>query len=78
MLQFAELEGIDVEPAAGVAIAALAQAVGDGSVGRDETILLNVTGGGRTRRPTVTARQRPPLVVDRAEIAAAEDLAERV
>jgi cysteate synthase len=78
MLQFAELEGIDVEPAAGVAIAALGQAVRDGSVRRDETILLNVTGGGRARRPVVTARQRPPLVVDRTEIAAAEDLAGRV
>jgi cysteate synthase len=78
MLEFAELEGIDVESAAGVALAALAAAVHDGSVGRDETILLNVTGGGRARRPVVTARQRPPLVVERAEIAAAEDLAERV
>jgi len=78
MLQFAELEGIDVEPAAGVAIAALAQAVSDGGVGSDETVLLNVTGGGRARRPVVTARQRPPLVVDRAEIAATEGLAERV
>jgi cysteate synthase len=78
MLQFVELEGIDVEPAAGVAIAALAQAVHDGSIGRDETVLLNVTGGGRARRPVVTSRQPPPLVVDRAEIAAAAGLAERV
>lgn len=78
MLLFAEVEGIDVEPAAGVAIASLAAAVRDGSIGRDETVLLNVTGGGRTRRPVVTARQRPPLVVDRDEIVAAEGIAERV
>jgi cysteate synthase len=78
MLQFLELEGIDVEPPAGVAIAALAEAVRDGSIGRQEIVLLNVTGGGRARRPVVTARQRPPLVVDRTEIAAVGDVADRV
>jgi hypothetical protein len=41
-------------------------------------VLLNVTGGGRARRPVVTARQRPPLVVDRTEIAAVGDVADRV
>ncbi len=78
MLLFAELEGIDVEPAVGVALGALAQAVRDGGVDRDETVLLNVTGGGRARRPAVTSRRRPPLVIERAEIAAAEALAARV
>lgn len=78
MLQFLELEGIDVEPPAGVAIAALGDAVRDGTVGRDQTVLLNVTGGGRARRPVVTGRRRPPLVIERREIAAAADVADRV
>jgi cysteate synthase len=78
MLQFLELEGIDVEPPAGVALAALAEAVLDGTIDRDRPVLLNVTGGGRARRPVVTGRRRPPLVIERREIAAAEDVADRV
>ncbi|MFH8659216.1 cysteate synthase [Streptomyces afghaniensis] len=50
MALFEEIEGVDIEPGAGVALAALADAVGAGRVGRDELILLNVTGGGRARR----------------------------
>ncbi|MFJ8469405.1 cysteate synthase [Streptomyces swartbergensis] len=50
MALFEEIEGIDIEPGAGVALAALADAAGAGRVGRDELILLNVTGGGRARR----------------------------
>lgn len=48
-LMFRELEGIDVEPAAGVAVACLRDAAASGRIGRDETVLLNVTGGGRGR-----------------------------
>jgi cysteate synthase len=50
MALFEEIEGIDIEPGAGVALAALADAALSGRVGRDELILLNVTGGGRARR----------------------------
>jgi cysteate synthase len=57
---FEEAEGIDVDPAASVAFAALLQAVGDGRVERDAVTLLNVTGGGRRRLmhtlPLVQAR----------------------
>jgi cysteate synthase len=67
MLQFAELEGIDVEPAAGVALAALARAARDGDVGRDDTVLLHVTGGGRARRAPVLATQRPAAIFPRDE-----------
>jgi cysteate synthase len=73
MLLFAELEGIDVEPAAGVAIASLAHAARDSAIGRDERVLLNVTGGGRARRPRVTKVQQPSLVVPRAELERAAD-----
>jgi len=43
---FAETEGVDIHPAAAVATASLARAVADGKVGREETVMLNITGGG--------------------------------
>ncbi|MEU5052618.1 cysteate synthase [Streptomyces sp. NPDC021096] len=46
---FEELEGVDIEPAAAVAVACLRDAVLDGRVPKDARILLNVTGGGRRR-----------------------------
>ncbi|WP_406443850.1 cysteate synthase [Streptomyces sp. NBC_00631] len=62
---FAELEGIDIEPAAGVAVACLRDAVAQGKVDRDSVVLLNITGGGRRRlaqdRPLVAARPRRRL-----------------
>ncbi|MEU9166473.1 cysteate synthase [Streptomyces sp. NPDC048420] len=50
MALFEEIEGIDIEPGAGVAVAALAEAVRDGQVRPDELVLLNITGGGRARQ----------------------------
>ncbi len=46
---FEETEGIDIVPAAGVAVAALKRAVSEGTVKPDETVLLNITGGGEKR-----------------------------
>lgn len=46
---FAEVEGIDVEPSVGIALATLADAVRAGLVSPHELVLLNVTGGGRAR-----------------------------
>ena len=43
---FSNLEGVDIVPAAGVAVGALKQAVEKGTVGKDDCILLNITGGG--------------------------------
>ncbi len=60
---FEAVEGIDVEPAAGVALATLARALRTGTIAPDATVLLNVTGGGRKRRPRVVAPQRPTAVV---------------
>jgi cysteate synthase len=42
-------EGIDLDPAASVAVASLLKAVDDGVVKREDTILLNITGGGYKR-----------------------------
>ncbi len=43
---FLELEGIDIHNAAAVAVASLAQAAENGTVGKDDVIMLNITGAG--------------------------------
>jgi cysteate synthase len=46
---FESLEGIDILPAAGVAVASLINAVEEGNVDSKDSILLNITGGGNSR-----------------------------
>ena len=46
---FQECEGIDISPAASVAVASLVKAAENGAVGRNEVIMLNITGGGTKR-----------------------------
>ena len=46
LLQFRNLEGYELLPAANVAVAALAKAVKQGAVHKDDFIMLNCTGGG--------------------------------
>ncbi|MEM9136598.1 MAG: cysteate synthase, partial [Cyanobacteria bacterium P01_F01_bin.42] len=46
---FEELEGIDISPAAGVAVASLQRAVATGKVAKTDSILLNITSGGVKR-----------------------------
>lgn len=46
---FTDTEGIDLDPAAAVATAALIKAAGTGAVGPDDHIVLNITGGGYER-----------------------------
>lgn len=46
---FSLKEGIDIAPAAGVAVASLINAVHSKNVGKNDIILLNVTGGGEKR-----------------------------
>ena len=46
MMQFRNLEGYELLPAACVAVAALAKAVEEGKVGSQDMIMLNCTGGG--------------------------------
>lgn len=43
---FEKTEGIDIHPAAAIAIAGLEHAIAAGKVAKDETIMLNITGGG--------------------------------
>jgi cysteate synthase len=47
MTLFRDCEGIEMDPAAGVALACLSAAVESGSIDRSSTVLLHVTGGGR-------------------------------
>ncbi|MEI8331525.1 MAG: cysteate synthase, partial [Methanomicrobiales archaeon] len=46
---FTELEGIDLDPAAAVAVSSLIQACETGSIDPGRTVLLNITGGGYER-----------------------------
>ncbi|TQD23997.1 cysteate synthase [Methanolobus vulcani] len=46
---FEKSEGIDLNPAAAVAVATLVQAIEAGAVKPDEKIVLNITGGGKKR-----------------------------
>jgi cysteate synthase len=61
---FEEAEGIDIVPAAGVAVSALQKAAAGGHVNRKDTILLNITGGGenRLRQNIETHRVKPVFV----------------
>jgi cysteate synthase len=70
---FHRLEGIDIEPAAGVALACLREAVAGGEIPKSATILLNVTGGGRARREREheLLTPEPDLRVDRSDLGSA-------
>jgi cysteate synthase len=67
MTLFAELEGIDIEPAAGIATASLIRAARASELAPDQRILLNITGGGAKRRVREGVTARPTLIVERAE-----------
>lgn len=67
LMQFRNLEGYDLLPASCAAVAALAQAIEDGKIGKEEYVMLNCTGGG-----TLAAKSHgyvvaePDLVLDPA------------
>jgi cysteate synthase len=50
MKLFERCEGIDIDPAAGVALAALMRAANSGQIASEATILLHITGGGACKR----------------------------
>jgi cysteate synthase len=50
MQLFEEYEGIDIDPAAGVALASLMKAVRSHQVRREAVVLLHITGGGWCKR----------------------------
>ena len=73
---FKEAEGIDIVPAAGVAVAALIQAVKANKVGRGEPVLLNITGGGEAalRKEKPVFRVNPVLISKNIRDKEIEDL----
>ncbi len=62
---FEELEGIDLEPAAAVALAGLIERIESGAIPREASIALHITGAGRRRLEP--ERRIPPKIA--AEIA---------
>ena len=67
---FEESEGIDVDPAAAVAIAHLCHAAKNGTVEPDDFIVLNVTGGGKKRlfKSKEINYLKPIVTVDAADV----------
>lgn len=74
MKMFLDVEGIDIEPAVGVAVACLREAVTRTEIGKDSVVLLNATGGGRLRlsqdHPLISAQ--PQLRLTRKSLSQAE------
>lgn len=66
--RFEELEGIDIHDAPAVAVASLAEAVRTGVVKKDETVMLNITGGGEqlAKSSQEIFHAKPHLVLDPA------------
>ena len=66
---FERLEGIDVAPAAAVAVAHLLAGAGAGLIGRDDPVMLNVTGGGyrRIRAEGNVCEVTPTRVISRQD-----------
>ena len=66
---FKELEGVDIYSASGAALAGLVQAVNAGTVGRDDVIMLNITGGGELhfKKDCKVHMLKPSLVISPSE-----------
>ncbi len=66
---FEKLEGIDIHPAAEVALAGLIQAVQTGKIRKRDIVLLNVTGGGSRRlaREGKKHALKPDVVIRRGD-----------
>ena len=65
---FLEKEGYDIYSAASVAVASLAQALARKDIGKDDIVMLNITGGGETQRKKELGSSifytEPDLVID--------------
>lgn len=67
---FQESEGIDIDPAAGIAFATLLHESASGHIDRDALVLLNITGGGWKRRcnDCTLVPVEPALRIDAREL----------
>ncbi|KUG23009.1 cysteate synthase [hydrocarbon metagenome] len=66
---FEETEGIDIDPAAAVAVACLVNCAAEGKVRRNAFVMLNITGGGlnRLKQDAVLQTAKPLTVIDPSE-----------
>jgi cysteate synthase len=63
---FEDIEGIDIHPAAGVALAGMVKSVESGKAKKDSLIMLNITGGGerRFKQENEIKFLKPSLIID--------------
>ncbi len=60
----AKLEGIWTEPAGGTTLAATMKLIEQGRIGRDETIVVSITGNGLKTQEVVMSELPPPRVIE--------------
>ncbi len=63
---FEKHEGIDIHPAAGIALAGMIKSINSGKVEREKVLMLNITGGGekRFKSENKVFYLKPSLVID--------------
>ena len=72
MLQFFQSEDVDIVPASAAAVASLAKALEEGKVQKDETVMLNITGGGMLNATRKGFTLKEPDLVLSPELSAEE------
>ena len=72
MLQFFQQEGVDIFPAAAAAVASLSKALEGGKVSKEETVMLNITGGGMLNATRKGFTLKEPDLVLSPELSAEE------
>ena len=72
MLQFFQSEDVDIFPASAAAVASLAKALEEGKVQKDETVMLNITGGGMLNATRKGFTLKEPDLVLSPELSAEE------
>ena len=72
MLQFFQSEGVDIFPASAAAVASLAKALEEAKVQKDETVMLNITGGGMLNATRKGFTLKEPDLVLSPELSAEE------
>ena len=75
MLQFFNKEGYDILPAAACAVAALKNALEDGVVKKDETVMLNITGAGMLNATSKGFEMKKPDLILSTDLSAEEVIA---
>lgn len=72
MLQFFQSEGVDIFPASAAAVASLAKALEEAKVQKDETVMLNITGGGMLNATRKGFTLKEPDLILSPELSAEE------